>query len=78
MKAVKLQKDSFGLHLNLAKQYLALGVTSFLSQISLVAAMMAINNMIQKYGVLDKVFSNPEWTVPQATDTKIRVCRRIS
>ena len=50
MKAVKLQKDSFGLHLNLAKQYLALGMTSFLSQISLVAAMAAINNMIRKYG----------------------------
>ena len=61
MKAVKLQKDSFGLHLGLAKQYLALGMTSFLSQISLVAAMMAINNMIQKYGALDEVFSQPEY-----------------
>ena len=44
MKAVKLEKSSFGLHLRLAKQYLALGMTSFLSQISLVASMMAINN----------------------------------
>ena len=67
MKAVKLQKDSFGLHLNLAKQYLAMGMTSFLSQISLVAAMMAINNMIQKYGALDAVFSQPEYAqIPMA------------
>ena len=67
MKAVKLQKDSFGLHLPLARQYLALGMTSFLSQISLVAAMMAINNMIQKYGALDKIFSQPEYAqIPMA------------
>ena len=67
MKAVKLKKESFGLHLSLAKQYLALGMTSFLSQISLVAAMMAINNMIQKYGALDAVFSNPEYAqIPMA------------
>ncbi len=67
MKAVKLKKESFGLHFNLAKQYLALGLTSFLSQISLVAAMMAINNMIQKYGALDAVFSNPEYAqIPMA------------
>ena len=67
MKAVRLQKESFGLHLHLAKQYLALGMTSFLSQISLVAAMMAINNMIQKFGALDAVFSNPEYAqIPMA------------
>ena len=67
MKAVRLHKESFGLHLSLAKQYLALGMTSFLSQISLVAAMMAINNMIQKYGALDAVFSNPEYAqIPMA------------
>ena len=67
MKAVKLEKASFGLHLRLAKQYLALGMTSFLSQISLVASMMAINNMIQKYGAQDALFSNPEYAqIPMA------------
>ena len=67
MKAVKLQKTSFGLHPGLAGQYLALGMTSFLSQISLVAAMMAINNMIQKYSAVDAVFSNPEYAqIPMA------------
>ena len=34
---------------------LTLGITSFLSQISLVAAMAAINNMLRKYGALDAV-----------------------
>ena len=33
------------------------GLTSFLSQISLVLAMMAINNMIMKYSVIDPIFS---------------------
>ncbi len=67
MKAVKLQRSSFGLHLNLARKYLVLGMTSFLSQISLVAAMMAINNMIQKYGALDAVFSRQEYAqIPMA------------
>ncbi|MBQ8130640.1 MAG: MATE family efflux transporter [Clostridia bacterium] len=67
MKAVRLRRDSFGVHPRLARRYLALGMTSFLSQISLVAAMMAINNMIQKYGALDAVFSRPEYAqIPMA------------
>ena len=67
MKAVKLEKSSFGLHLRLAKQYLALGMTSFLSQISLVASMMAINNMIQKYSAQDAVFALPQFAqIPMA------------
>ena len=67
MKAVKLEKSSFGLHLRLAKQYLALGMTSFLSQISLLASMMAINNMIQKYGAQDAVFTLPQFAqIPMA------------
>ena len=38
-----------------------------MSQISLVAAMMAINNMIQKYGALDAVFGQPEYAqIPMA------------
>ncbi len=67
MKAVRLEKSSFAPHLTLAAKYLALGITSFLSQISLVAAMMAINNMIRKYGALDPVFSSPEYAqIPMA------------
>lgn len=67
MKAVKLGRDSFRLHLRLASKYLALGITSFLSQISLVAAMAAINNMIQKYGALDPVFGQAQYAqIPMA------------
>ena len=44
-----------------------LGMTSFLSQISLVAAMAAINNMIRKYGALDPVFGQEQYAqIPMA------------
>lgn len=67
MKAVKLEKESFRLHCGLAKKYLALGITSFLSQISLVASMAAVNNMIQKYGALDTVFGQAQYAqIPMA------------
>ena len=42
-------------------------MTSFLSQISLVAAMAAINNMIRKYGALDAVFGQEQYAqIPMA------------
>ena len=67
MKAVKLEAGSFRIHCQLAGKYLALGGTSFLSQISLVAAMAAINNMIQKYGALDPVFGQVQYAqIPMA------------
>ena len=67
MKAVKLKAESFRIHHQLAGRYLALGITSFLSQISLVAAMAAINNMIRKYGALDPVFGQAEYAqIPMA------------
>lgn len=67
MKAVKLEAASFRVHRQLAGRYLALGVTSFLSQISLVAAMAAINNMIQKYGARDDVFGQVRYAqIPMA------------
>ncbi len=67
MKAVRLENSSFRLYPKLAKEYLALGLTSFLSQISLVAAMAAINNMIQKYGALDPVFGEVRYAqIPMA------------
>lgn len=46
---------------------LTLGITSFLSQISLVAAMAAINNMLRKYGALDEIFSQKQYAqIPMA------------
>ncbi|MGI6094878.1 MAG: MATE family efflux transporter [Lachnospiraceae bacterium] len=46
---------------------LSLGLCSFLAQISLVAAMMAINNMIRKYGAMDLIFSQEQYAqIPMA------------
>lgn len=46
---------------------LSLGLCSFLAQISLVAAMAAINNMLQKFGALDKIFGQEQYAqIPMA------------
>ena len=67
MKVVSLEKSSFHLHVRLMKKYIMLGITSFLSQISLVLAMAAINNMIRKYGALDEIFGQAEYAqIPMA------------
>ena len=67
MKAVRLQRDSFRPRLAVVKRFLALGVTSFLAQISLVAAMAAIQNMILRYGALDPVFGQAAFAhIPMA------------
>ena len=67
MKAVKLTKKSFGLYGGLIKRYIPLGICSFLSQISLVAAMAAINNMVRKYGALDPIFAQEQYAqIPMA------------
>ena len=61
LKAVKLGKSSFGLWGGLIKLFLPLGVTSFLSQISLVISMAAVQNMCTKYGALDPIFGQAEY-----------------
>ncbi|MCI5700846.1 MAG: MATE family efflux transporter [Lachnospiraceae bacterium] len=61
MKAVKLNRRSFGIWGKLMKQFLTLGITSFLSQISLVISMAAVQNMCTKYGAMDEVFGQPEF-----------------
>lgn len=67
MKAVKLQKSSFRLHLPLAVRYVPMGMTSFLSQISVVASMAAVQNMTMKYGALDPIFGQEGLTqIPMA------------
>ena len=67
MKTVKPGKGDFRLHASLCTRMLTLGITSFLSQISLVAAMAAINNMLRKYGALDEIFSQEQYAqIPMA------------
>ncbi len=67
MKAVRLERGSFRLHGRLAKKYLPLGICSFLSQISLVMAMAAIQNMTLKYSAIDPIFGQAQYTqIPMA------------
>ena len=61
MKAVKIHRNSFGLWGGLMKRFLLLGLTSFLSQVSLVVSMAAVQNMCTRYGALDAVFGQPEY-----------------
>lgn len=66
-KAVKLSRSDFKLKASVIRQTLALGICSFLSQISLVAAMAAINNMIRKYSATDDIFGQPQYAqIPMA------------
>ena len=62
MKAVRLEKSSWGFFPPLMKRFLPLGMTSFLSQISLVISMAAMNSMCTKYGALDPIFSAAEYS----------------
>ena len=67
MKLVKPRAEDFKLSAEICRRTLALGITSFLSQISLVAAMAAINNMIRKYGALDNIFGQEQYAqIPMA------------
>ena len=61
MKAVKLTKRSFVLKGRLIRRFLLLGITSFLSQISLVISMATVQNMVTRYGALDSVFGQAEY-----------------
>ena len=66
-KTIKLTKSDLVLKFSILKRTLTLGICSFLSQISLVAAMAAINNMIRKYGAADPIFCEEEFAqIPMA------------
>ena len=67
MKAVRLQRSSFRLRGELLRAFLPLGMTSFLSQISIVFSMAAVLNMCRKYGALDPVFGQAQYAqIPTA------------
>lgn len=67
MHIIRPQKGDYRLNVHVCGRTLMLGVTSFLSQISLVAAMAAINNMLREYGALDAVFGQEQYAqIPMA------------
>lgn len=66
-KTVKIKKSDFKPRSKIIYRTLVLGLCSFLSQISLVAAMAAINNMIRKYGAADAIFGQNQYAqIPMA------------
>ena len=67
MRVIRPGKGDLKLSGGLCRRILSLGMTSFLSQISLVAAMAAINNMLRKYGALDPIFGQAQYAqIPMA------------
>ena len=67
MRLVRPAKGDYRVDLPIAGRTLTLGITSFLSQISLVMAMAAVNNMLRKYGALDGVFGQAQYAqIPMA------------
>ena len=66
-KGVKRSKSDFKWKTSVVRQTLTLGICSFLSQISLVASMAAMNNMVRKYGASDSVFGQAQYAqIPMA------------
>lgn len=66
-KIIKPNISDFKLKGRIIGKTLSLGLCSFLAQISLVAAMMAINNMIRKYGAMDVIFGQEQYAqIPMA------------
>ncbi len=66
-KMIQLSKEHFRLTRGIIRRTLVLGICSFLSQISLVASMAAINNMIRKYGAMDEIFDQEQYAqIPMA------------
>lgn len=67
MRTMHLRKESFHLIPRIMRQTLYLGMTSFLSQISIVCSMAVMQNMVMRYGAMDPTFSQPEYAqIPMA------------
>ena len=67
MKTMTLTACSLVPDWRCTKRMIPLGVCSFLSQISLVAAMAAINNMLRQYGAQDAIFGQEAYAqIPMA------------
>lgn len=76
LKSCRLDKTDFLLKGSVLGKSLVLGITSFLSQISLVCAMAAINQMIQKYSpefAINAAANDPTHTPEQLTQIPMAV-----
>ena len=67
MKTIRLDRSAFTFWGGGIAQILSLGMTSFLSQVSIVLSMAAVLNMCQKYGARDPIFGQAEYAqIPTA------------
>ena len=67
MRRIRPARGDYALRGAVCRRTLLLGATSLLSQLSLVAAMAAVNNMLRKYGARDEVFSQEQYAqIPMA------------
>ena len=62
MKAVKVEPSSIKPSASIMRRFLPLGITSMLTQISIVISMAAYNNLCTKYGAMDEIFSIEEYS----------------
>jgi putative MATE family efflux protein len=67
MHTMTLRKESFRPSGRIMRKSLFLGMTSFLSQISVVCSMLVIQNMVMKYGALDPIYGQEQYAqIPMA------------
>lgn len=62
-KSIKLSRDCFKLHSSVCKRISLLGISSFITQMSIVCVMTAENNLLGKYGANSKFGSEIPITV---------------
>lgn len=62
-KSIKIEKESFKLDFNIGKKVSALGISSFITQMSFVVVMAFENNLLGKYGAESKFGSEIPITV---------------
>ena len=66
-KVIKVKGSDLLFSLKIINKFIPLGICSLLSQLSLVFAMAATNNMVKKYGAMDSIFGTPEYAqIPMA------------
>ena len=62
-KSIRISKKSLALHFNIIKKIMALGISSFITQMSYVCVMSVINNLLGKHGADTKYGSEIPITV---------------
>ena len=66
-RVIRPKREDFLPEARIIRKTLSLGLCSFLAQISLVGAMLAINNMLRRYGAADEIFGQEQYAqIPMA------------